>query len=264
MAENGAETRNETVKVSGTDLSIVRGGTGRPLLVLHDELGYPGWMNWNQALARNHSQIIPMHPGFGVTPEPHWIRNVRDLAGFYSIFLNDQKLVPIDVIGFSIGGWIAAEMAAANPGQFRRMILVAPDGIKPSLGEITDMFQLMAPDQLQASVLDPTDTPEFGTLYGGMRPEAFELMEQARAQTARLAWQPFMYNPSLAFLLAIVTSLPTLIIWGEQDRMVPVAAAEDYRRAIRGAKVVKFDRCGHRPEIEKAAEFIRETETFLA
>jgi pimeloyl-ACP methyl ester carboxylesterase len=163
-----------------------------------------------------------------------------------------------------MGGWIAAEMAAANPGQFRRMILVAPNGIKPSQGEITDIFQLMAPDQLQATVLDAANTPEFGKLYGGMRPEAFELMEQARAQTARLAWQPFMYNPSLPYLLAVVTSLPTLIIWGEQDGMVPVSAAEDYGRAIRGAKVVKFDRCGHRPEIEKAADFIRETETFLA
>jgi pimeloyl-ACP methyl ester carboxylesterase len=264
MAENGTETQRETVKVGGTELSIVRGGTGRPLLVLHDELGYPGWMNWNRALARNHSQIIPMHPGFGVTPEPEWIRNARDLAGFYSILLNNEKLAPIDVIGFSIGGWIAAEMAAANPGQFRRMILVAPDGIKPSQGQITDMFQLMAPDQLQATVLDPANTPEFGQLYGGMRPEAFELMEQARAQTARLAWQPFMHNPSLPHLLEVVTNLPTLIIWGEQDGMVPIAAAEDYRRAIRGAKLVKFDQCGHRPEIEKAADFIRETESFLA
>jgi pimeloyl-ACP methyl ester carboxylesterase len=264
MAVNGAETKKEKVKVSGTELSIVRGGTGRSLLVLHDELGYPGWMDWNQALARSHEQIIPMHPGFGVTPEPEWIRNARDLAGFYSIFLNDQKLAPIDVLGFSMGGWIAAEMAAANPGQFRRMILVGPAGIKPSEGEITDIFQLMAPDQLQATVFDPANTPEFSRLYGGMRPEAFELMEQARAQTARLAWQPFMHNPSLPHLLGIVTELPTLIIWGEQDAMVPVTTAEDYRRAIRGAKVIKFPHCGHRPEIEKTADFIREAESFLA
>jgi pimeloyl-ACP methyl ester carboxylesterase len=96
-----------------------------------------------------------------------------------------------------------------------------------------------------------------------MGPEAFERMELARAQTARLAWQPYMHNPSLPNLLEIVTNLPALIVWGAQDAMVPVAAAEDYGRAIRGAKVVVFEQCGHRPEIEKSAEFIRATENFL-
>jgi pimeloyl-ACP methyl ester carboxylesterase len=263
MGEDRHEWRSETVRVSGTDLMLVRGGTGRPLLILHEELGYPGWLNWNRALVQGHTLITPMHPGFGTTAAPEWIRGARDLAGFYSIFLNDQKLAPIDVIGFSLGGWIAAEMAAANPSQFRRMILVAPCGIKPSQGEITDIFQMMAPDELQASVLDPQNTPEFGQLYGGMGPEAFERMELARAQTARLAWQPFMHNPSLPKLLEVVTNLPTLLVWGAQDTMVPAAAAEDYRRAIRGAKVMVFERCGHRPEIEKSAEFIRATESFL-
>ena len=241
--------------------TLVRGGTGRPLLILHEELGYPGWLNWNRALARAHALVTPLHPGFGATAAPEWIRNARDLAGFYSIF--DLKLAPIDVIGFSFGGWIAAEMAAGNPAQFRRMILVAPCGIKPSRGEITDLFQMMAPDELQASVLDPKNAPEFGQLYGRMGPEAFELMEQARAQTARLAWQPFLHNPSLPNLLEVVTDLPTLLVWGAQDAMVPLAAAEDYRRAIRGAKVVVFEQCGHRPEIEKSAEFIHATESFL-
>jgi pimeloyl-ACP methyl ester carboxylesterase len=263
MAEDRHEWRSETVRVSGTDLMLVRGGTGRPLLILHEELGYPGWLNWNRALAQGHTLITPMHPGFGTTPAPEWIRGARDLAGFYSIFLNDQKLAPVDVIGFSFGGWVAAEMAAANPAQFRRMVLVAPCGIKPAQGEIADIFQMMAPDELQTSVLDPQNTPEFGQLYGGMGPEAFERMELARAQTARLAWQPYMHNPSLPNLLEIVTNLPALIVWGAQDAMVPVAAAEDYGRAIRGAKVVVFEQCGHRPEIEKSAEFIRATENFL-
>ena len=57
-----------------------------------------------------------------------WIMNIRDLAGFYQRFVREQKLAPVDVIGFSLGGWIAAEMAAANPAQFSKMILVAPVG----------------------------------------------------------------------------------------------------------------------------------------
>jgi pimeloyl-ACP methyl ester carboxylesterase len=100
-------------------------------------------------------------------------------------------------------------------------------------------------------------------LFGGIGPQAFSLMEDARAQTARIAWQPFMHNPSLANLLQVADSLPTLLIWGKQDGIVPVAAANDYKRAIRNARLVIFDNCGHRPEVEALDQFIRETQNFL-
>jgi pimeloyl-ACP methyl ester carboxylesterase len=88
-------------------------------------------------------------------------------------------------------------------------------------------------------------------------------MEEARAQTARLAWQPFMHNPSLGQLLEVVDSLPTLLIWGEQDAIVPRSAADDYQRAIKNSKLVVFENCGHRPEVEMRERFVRETQSFL-
>ena len=263
MAEESREWRRETAQVSGSELVILKGGTGKPLLVLHDELGFPGWLKWNSALARRRTLIIPMHPGYGATAAPEWIRNARDLAGFYSIYLRQQKLAPIDVVGFSFGGWIAAEMAAANPAQFEHMVLVGPAGIKPSKGDIMDFFQVMAPDQLAATVLNPDETPEFKDLFGGIGPEAFALMEDARAQTARLAWQPFMHNPGLGKLLEVADSLPTLLVWGKQDAVVPVSAADDFKAAIKNSRLVTFDRCGHRPEIEKSDDFVREIQNFL-
>lgn len=263
MAEESRQWRDEHAKVAGCDLTVVKGGAGRPVLILHDELGFPGWLKWNAALAERRTLIIPMHPGYGVSAAPEWIRDVRDLAGFYSIFVRQQKLAPLDVIGFSLGGWIAAEMAAANPDQFARMVLVAPAGIKPSQGEIADFFQMMAPDQLRATVRDPEATPEFSQLFGGIGPQAFSLMEEARAQTARLAWQPFMHNPSLGRLLEVVDSLPTLLIWGAQDAIVPLSAANDYQRAIKNSKLVAFENCGHRPEVEMRDRFVREIQNFL-
>ncbi|HXW85243.1 MAG TPA: alpha/beta hydrolase [Candidatus Binataceae bacterium] len=263
MALDSQEWRRETAQVGGSELVMVKGGSGKPLLILHDELGFPGWLKWNSALARRRTLVIPMHPGYGVSTAPEWLRNARDLAGFYSIFLRQQKLAPIDVIGFSFGGWIAAEMAAANPEQFEHMVLVGPAGIKPSKGDIMDFFQVMAPDQLRATVYDPERTPEFKDLYGGIGPEAFALMEDARAQTARLAWQPFMHNPSLGNLLGVADKLPTLLVWGKQDAVVPVTAADDFRHAISSARLVTFENCGHRPEVEKTDEFLREMENFL-
>ncbi len=262
--EDSSQWREETIRVYGTDVIVIRGGAGRPLLVLHEELGHPGWLNWHAALARDRTLLIPLHPGWGRTPRADWITNVRDLAGFYSMFVREQGLAPVDVIGFSLGGWVAAEMAACNPAQFRKMVLVAPAGVRPPDGEIMDVFVMMAPQQLVSTVLDPNNTPEFGNLYGGgQSPEQFEAFEEARAETARLAWMPYMHNPSLPHLLRGIANLPTLLVWGRQDAVVPLSAGEAYERSIAGAKLVAFDRCGHRPEIEKPAEFLKEVQGFL-
>ncbi len=265
MGENLQEWTAGTVHVGGTGLTIIKGGTGRPLLVLHEELGYPGWLRWHSTLAQTRTLYIPIHPGFGQLPRVEWVSNVRDLACFYSRLLKDMVLSPIDVIGFSLGGWIAAEMAVNRADQFRRMVLVAPAGIRPATGEIMDMFVVTARAYLNASVHDPANTPEFATLYGGdATPEQFEAWEDARAEAARLAWQPYMHNPSLGPLLEGISGLPTLLVWGREDRIVPNSAGHIYNRSIVGSELATFDGCGHRPEIEKSREFISRVQSFLA
>ena len=122
----------------------------------------------------------------------------------------------------------------------------------------------MAPGQLAASVLDPEHTPEFDNLYGGIGPAAFELWEDARAETARLAWVPYLHNPSLPHLLGVIDKLPTLLVWGRQDKVSPLSAGEAYHKAIAGSKLAVLDQCGHRPEIEKNADFLREVKGFLS
>ena len=94
-----------TIHVGGTGVTLLRGGSGAPLLVLHEELGHPGWLAWHQDLAQDRrSLLLPVHPGFGQLPRADWIANVRDLAGFYSRMLREMALGPVDVIGFSLGG----------------------------------------------------------------------------------------------------------------------------------------------------------------
>ena len=254
-----------TVHVGETGLTMIKGGSGRPLLVLHEELGHPGWLSWHTQLAEDHQIYIPIHPGFGQLPRADWISGVRDLAGFYSRMLREMSLGPVDVIGFSLGGWIAAEMAAANPGQFRRMVLVAPTGLRPPEGEILDLFVVTAKDYLNSTVNDASATPEFASLYGGEETSAqFEAWEDARAESARLAWKPYMHNPSLGPLLEGVAGLPTLIVCGREDRVVPLAAGNLYNKSISGSELAVFDGCGHRPEIEDTPEFVGRVRDFLA
>jgi pimeloyl-ACP methyl ester carboxylesterase len=204
-----------------------------------------------------------LQPGFGKNPRVDWIRNYRDLAGFYSQMVREMRLDPVDVIGFSAGGFIAAEMTAADPKIFSHMVLVAPMGLKPSEGEILDFFALTIRHHLRATVASPDKTSEFGEIYGGeMTPAQFEAFEDARAETARIGWEPFMHNPSLPYLLRGLKT-PTLLVWGTRDGVVPRGCIDEYRKVIPGAQLALLEGVGHRPEIEDALSFERVVEKFL-
>ena len=262
-----AEWTEEITHVAGTDLAIIRGGKGKPLLILHEELGHPGWLQYHEELAKDRSLVIPVQPGLGKSPRVEQIRNVHELGLFYGWVLRELNLAPVDVIGFSFGGWAAAELASANSKAFNKMVLIAPQGIKPPQGEIMDIFAVTIGTQLNATVYDAAATPEFRKLYGGERtPEQFEAFEEARTETARIAWDPILHNPSLPYFLQGVKGLPTQIIWGREDAVVPVSAAEAYRKALCNTDVnlAIFDNCGHRPEIEKPQDFLKVVREFLA
>jgi pimeloyl-ACP methyl ester carboxylesterase len=254
----------EKFRVGESELFVVRRSHGSRLLILHDELGYPGWMWWNDKLAESYELVIPLQPGAGITPRVPWTRSYRDVAGFYAQFLRQFGDEPVDVIGFSAGGFIAAEMAAACPHLFRSMILVAPMGIKPRQGEILDIMALSVRHHVAATVSN-TKAEEFSEIYGGeITPEQFEAFEDARAETVRLGWEPFMHNPSLPYLLDGAGDLPSLIIWGRSDLVVPRGCIDAYAAALRNSRVVEIEDAGHRPEIESRDEFVEAVTKFLA
>jgi pimeloyl-ACP methyl ester carboxylesterase len=262
MAEKGFT--EEKVRVGDTELQVLKLGSGKPLLVFHGEMGYPGLLKWQTALAAKRTLHIPLHPGFGKTPQASWIMNMRDLGSFYSRYIREQKLTPVDVIGFSLGGWLAAEMATANSAQFNKMILVGAAGMRPPSGEIMDMFTVTARNYLNGNVLDYQNTPEFAGLFGGEQtPAQYEEWEEARAETARIAWAPYMFTESMPHLLQNVVGLPTLLLWGKEDAVVPLSVGELYHKQIAGSKLTTFDKCGHMPAVEKSADFIKAVESFL-
>ena len=126
--------KEEKLQVGDAELTVIQGGSGSPLIVLHEELGHPGITRWHEEMARDHTVMIPLLPGFGRSPRVEWVRDVRDMAGLYGHILREHKLAPANIIGFSLGGWIAAEMAACNAAQLRRLVLVAPFGPARSPG----------------------------------------------------------------------------------------------------------------------------------
>ena len=254
----------QMVHAGDAQVQHYKGGMGEPLLVFHDELGFPGWVRFLQGLAKDRTVYMPMVPGFGESPRLDWVMTMRDMAGWSLHATDSLGLGPVKAIGISIGGWLAAEMAAMEPHAFKKLALVSPMGIRPPRGEILDMFVLGAQELLAKSVLDPKKTPEYDQV-NPQKPTAdqVEMWERGREESCLLGWKTYMHDPVLPHLLRRLNGLPTLVLWGRQDPIIPVSAGEAYRDAIKGSRLVVLEDCGHHPELEKTEEFLRHVQGFL-
>jgi pimeloyl-ACP methyl ester carboxylesterase len=169
----------------------------------------------------------------------------------------------VRAIGFSLGGWLAAELAATTRHAFSKLMLVDPPGIRPQKGEITDIFILSPAQITDLTFYDPAQAPEYDELYGQeLSPEQREQAVQNREMTVRLTWKPYMHDPRLPPLLARV-NMPVRIVWGRQDRLIPVECGELYQQAIPGSDLIVIDNCGHVPHLEKPDAFISAAMEFL-
>ena len=261
MATGFAE---EFVNVGGSRVQLIKEGSGDPLLLLHGSGGSPGWLGYMQSLAERYTVYLPSHPGFGVSDRPDWLESMHDLACFYTWFLEEQKLEGVRAIGFSMGGWLAAEIAVICRHAFSKLMLVDAAGIKPQQGEIVDVFIISPAQVTQMLFHDPKQVPEYDHLYGqAPTPEQQEVAERNQEMAARLCWKPYMHDPRLPSLLARV-NIPTRIVWGRQDRLVPLECGQLYHQAIPGSELVVIDDCGHLPQVEKPQEFVKVALDFLA
>ena len=254
----------EFVEVGGSRVHMLKGGSGEPLLLLHGAGGNSGWLRYVQALADQFTVYVPSHPGFGHSDRPEWLESIPDLASFYTWFLEQTGLEGIRAIGFSMGGWLAAEMAVMCRHAFSKLLLVNPAGIKPEQGEIADIFIISPAQVTELMFHDPQQAPEYDQLYGqAPTPEEIELAERNREMSVRLCWKPYMYDPRLPGLLSRVR-VPARIVWGREDRFVPMECGRLYQKAISGSDLVVIDNCGHLPQVEKPGEFVKAALEFLA
>jgi len=257
------QPQERTINVAGVAVHTWVGGQGAPLLVLHGAGGNRGFTRAMRKLAERYTVWAPTHPGFGASGEAEWMDGVDDLARFYLWFIDAAKLGRPHLLGHSLGGWTAAEMAAMSPGSIDRLVLVAAVGLKPEVGEILDVFYY-TPQQLRdLTVHDPKSVPEWEELYGqAPTPPEQEIALRNREMTARLTWKPYMHNPRLAHFLPRVSN-PTLIVWGREDRIVPLVCGEQYRKLIPGARLSVLEGCGHLPPIEQPDPYAKLVSDFL-
>lgn len=259
-----ASYTEDYISVGGTKVHLLRGGRGDPLLVLHGAGGPPGWRLFHERLAERYTVYAPSHPGFGTSDDADWMENIRDLAEFYLWFLDIAGLDRgVDVIGSSMGGWLAAEMAVMSPRAFGKIVLVGAAGLQPEEGEIFDIFFWPQDEMPQHTYYNVKQIPEYDVLFGSPpTPEQRDIQRRNREMAARLVWKPFLFSRQLPRFLPRVAN-PTLILWGRQDAIIPAICGEQYQRLLPNSRLAVIDECGHSPQLEKPEEFLRIVQDFL-
>jgi pimeloyl-ACP methyl ester carboxylesterase len=218
------------------------------LLLLHHDIGSPAELPFYDTLAEHFTVYLPAHPGYDGSERPAWLRSVRDVAAVYQWLLADRDLAEVSLLGLGFGGWIAAEMASMAPRAFARLVLVGAMGIRPERGEILDQALVSYLDYVRAGFADPE---AFARAFGADPPTALlEQWDVNREMTFRIAWKPYMYNPTLPHLLGGVRA-PALVVWGRDDRIVPLECGERYARALGRARLAIVEGAGHFVEIEQ-------------
>lgn len=240
------------VEVDRCRTSLLRGGKGEPLLYLHGANGAGVAQPFMKKLAEQFDVLVPEHPGFGLSDEPNWLENIHDLAYFYLDFLRHLGLSGVHVVGSSIGGWLALEMAVRDSSRIGSLVLVAPSGIQVSGLQAGDIF-LWTPEQLARNTFFDQALAD-KTLAQPLSQEQHDIAAKNRFTTARLAWEPRLHDPFLEKWLHRI-DVPTQIVWGESDKILPVAYAEEFKKRMPKAHVTVIQRCGHLPQVEKADEF---------
>ena len=249
--------------VGGTSLHLLKGGAGEPCLVLHGIEGDEGWLAFHDALARGATVYAPSHPGFGRTDCPPWISSVQHQAVFYNWFLESTGLESVALVGVGLGGWIAAQMAVMSSARVHKLVLVNAAGVRPQRGEILDIFVTPWRDVIERAFADAKQAPEYERIYGSGIADYGGLREAGRTMTMRMCFRPYMYDPALPGMLGKI-SVPTLIVWGKEDQIVPLECASLYQQAIPGAALRILDNCGHFAHLEQPQLLAETISEFVA
>jgi len=253
--------QQELLEIRGCKTTLKRGGSGAPLLYLHGASGAAMVQPFMEELAKDHDVLVPEHPGFGSSDEPQWLDNIHDLAYYYLDFLEHLNLRDVTVVGSSIGGWLALEIAVRNLSRIRALSVIGAAGIYVPGLKRGDMFLWNPEERVRNLFVDQTMADRI--LAMPVAPEQVDLNLKNQWTTARLAWEPRLFDPHLSKWLHRI-NVPTQVIWGDSDQIFPAGYAAEMAKLIPGATSHVIAQCGHLPQVEKPQEFLRLFRSFTA
>jgi len=260
MSTAGSPPATQTI--DGLQIEILTRGNGKPLLFLHPELGLDPAAAVVDRLASGARLVAPSHPGFGRSEVTKSLTTVDDLAYFYLDLIEALDLRGAALVGVSFGAWIAAEIAIKSTARLSHLVLADAVGIKVSDRETRDIPDIFAMTDGQFAELAYAD-PAIGKIDYTAKPEAeLKIVARNREATARYAWSPYLHDPKLKGRLHRIR-IPTLVLWGDKDRLTAPDYGRAYAAAIPGARFELIGACGHFPHIEQPEAFARTVLGFI-
>lgn len=236
--------------VLGLPVAYRREGVGEATVLFHGAGFTRMWIPFYGMLAEQLDFIAPEAPGFGETPLPPWIRGFDDLSILYDEFFEQLGLERVHLIGFSMGGWAAAEFAAFFPRRLKSLSLITPVGLRLENDPGVDIFQLSPPELMDRLFMDKEvmqqwlpDADDFD--------EGIHLYAEFSA-AARMMWAP-RYNLALEHRLKRV-SCPCQVIGAEEDRLVPNAMSDKFAEVLPNCRLQRLAGTGHEPLLERPRE----------
>ncbi len=249
-------------KLAGIDVEVFEAGSGAPLLWLHGANGFAPVHPFVKPFAERRRLIVPSHPGFGKSGLPLWLDRPDDIAVLYLELLDQLGIAQTQIVGCSLGGWIAAEMATMAPERFTKIVLVAPAGVKVGPADKLDIPDIWALPQEDVNKLVFHDPAKMAMDPAKLTDEQLSIMLRNRETTALLTWEPWMHNPKLKHRLHRVKA-PTLFVRGVSDGLMSAAYVEAYAKLVPGARTATIAEAGHAPQLEQPAAFAATVLPFL-
>jgi pimeloyl-ACP methyl ester carboxylesterase len=262
VTEGERRLNQETVRIAGVDLELFSGGTGTPLLFLHSGQGFIPEQRYVSLLAQRHRLIAPSHPGFGQSALPDWIDSVDDIAHLYLELMDRLKLDRVALMGASIGGWIAAEIASMVPERISKLALVGPVGVKLGPADKLDVPDIFVMPLDAVNRLMFHDPDKYRMDPSKLSDAQLAAAVRNRETLALLVWEPYMHNPKLKHRLHRAT-MPALLLRGASDGLVSQSYLEGYAKLLPNARTVVIAEAGHAPQLEQPERFADAVLSFL-
>jgi pimeloyl-ACP methyl ester carboxylesterase len=253
----------ETIDLAGRPTVLLHAGEGTPFVYLHSTLGESAlWLPFYQAWSRQFRVLVPTHPGFGKSGGFDDIDTIEDMAFHYIELFDALGFEEVLLGGVSLGGWIAAEIAVRWPERVKKLWIADAPGLWVEGEPLGDLFRVMHDRRKLREMLFHEPDSAMATLVIKENPDEAAMLAayQSLTMLARLVWER-PYDPKLARRLRRV-SCPTLLVWGDDDRLVPPAYGREYQKHIMGSETKLIPNCGHLPMFEREQEFVETIASF--
>lgn len=259
--------QEEFVIVDGSRIRYLKAGSAKRNLVLVHGLGASAerWDLVMPAFAKNFTVYVPDLIGFGLSDKPNADYTTDFFAKFISSFLAEIGIKKTIMVGSSLGGQIAAEYASANQSVVEKLILVSPAGAMKQSTPALDAYVMAA------LYPDPDTAKNAFSLMTGNNKEISQttvdgFVQRMLLPNAKYAFMSTVLGlknaPEISTKLEIL-EVPTLVIWGELDPVIPIKYAEYFVQKIRDCRFYQMENCGHTPYVEDPKEFAKIVLGFL-